>query len=141
MQEGQQLSQDGMALARQMGVSNPEKVRVIVGELPRSPSEKLKELMRNAGLDIESVAGLTFGHAVYLADPDGAFLSHLSHELCHVRQYEEHGSLELFLTEYVEQLIQYGYDNAPLELDATTHQIPDDDRGRTSVRNVLLSRQ
>jgi hypothetical protein len=47
----------------------------------------------------------------------------LSHECRHVHQYEEAGSIELFLNEYLTQVATYSYELAPLELDAYKFQL------------------
>jgi hypothetical protein len=36
----------------------------------------------------------------------------------HVAQYERYGSIQNFLIAYLNQIIDYGYEDAPLELEA-----------------------
>lgn len=74
-------------IARQVGVSQPARVRIeLVDELPL---------------------------------PDDP----VSHELRHVHQYEQHGSIAAFLRVYLRQIVEVGYANAPLEADARAHEI------------------
>jgi hypothetical protein len=42
----------------------------------------------------------------------------LAHECRHVYQYEVAGSIEAFLPLYLQQIAEFTYDRAPLELDA-----------------------
>ncbi|MES9834713.1 MAG: hypothetical protein ABW139_20975 [Candidatus Thiodiazotropha sp. DIVDIV] len=39
-----------------------------------------------------------------------------------VFQYETLGSIEKFLPVYTQQIVEYGYENAPLEVDARAHE-------------------
>jgi hypothetical protein len=47
----------------------------------------------------------------------------VSHECRHVHQYEEAGTIEAFLGVYLRQIAQYGYAQAPLEIDAYGHEV------------------
>jgi hypothetical protein len=42
----------------------------------------------------------------------------LSHEFRHVHQYESVGSISAFLPLYLQQIVEFGYDDAPFEADA-----------------------
>jgi hypothetical protein len=42
----------------------------------------------------------------------------MAHELRHVAQYERHGGIGAYLTVYLRELLQHGYDRAPFEIDA-----------------------
>lgn len=68
------------------------------------------------------MVGLTLGHAIYIRR--GHLEDRLlSHELRHVAQVEQAGSLEAFLQRYVTEIFTHGYWNAPLEVDARAHEI------------------
>ena len=49
----------------------------------------------------------------------------LSHELRHVHQYEQAGSIAGFLPEYLQQIVAFGYAAAPLEQEARAHEVSD----------------
>lgn len=68
--------------------------------------------------------GLTLGYGVYLRK---GYMDDrlLSHEFRHVRQYEIAGSIAAFIDEYIRQIFQYGYLNAPYEVDARAYEITD----------------
>ena len=46
----------------------------------------------------------------------------LSHEFRHVYQYESAGSIRAFLLDYLQHIVQFGYNNAPFEVDARLHE-------------------
>jgi hypothetical protein len=47
----------------------------------------------------------------------------ISHECRHVHQYEVAGSIAGFLPLYLQQIVSYGYEQAPYEIDAREHEI------------------
>lgn len=49
---------------------------------------------------------------------------HSLYKFLHVRQYEMAGSIAAFVDEYIRQIFQYGYLNAPYEVDARAYEIP-----------------
>jgi hypothetical protein len=51
----------------------------------------------------------------------------LSHECRHVYQYEAAGSIAAFLPVYIEQIVEFGYDDAPFEQDARHHELDGSD--------------
>jgi len=120
---GEPLSETGLELARAVGVSQPEKIRVsIVQSLPLPEDQTLRAVALETGLLGEGMVGLTLGYGIYVCT--GHIDNRLvSHECRHVFQYEEAGSIEGFLPIYLEQIAIYGYDNAPYEIDARTHEI------------------
>ena len=62
-----------------------------------------------------------FGHTVFIKQGhDTARL--LAHEFRHVFQYEQAGSIAAFISMYLQQIVEYGYDNAPSEKDAEQYE-------------------
>jgi len=117
-QTGQGLDATNLALARSVGVRNPERIRVkIVSAIPLPPDAELQHAAIQTGLLGQGSAGLTLGYGIFIAA--GNFTTRvLSHECRHVQQYEAKGSIAAFLPDYLQQIVTVGYDNAPLELDA-----------------------
>lgn len=73
------------------------------------------------GLLGPNMIGLTLGHSIYICHGhDSPRL--LSHECRHVQQYEEAGSIAAYLPMYLQQIAQFGYSNAPYEIDARAHE-------------------
>ena len=112
-----------MELATSVGVVRPDKVRVLEAsslELPEDPV--VREASITTGLLGPDMIGLTLGHSIFISE--GSLSKRLlSHELRHVSQFERFGSISNFLNEYLAQIIIYGYESAPLEIDARSHEV------------------
>jgi hypothetical protein len=123
---GARLTAAEEEIARAVGVARPELVRVeIVGErLPMPDDPALREAARQAGLLAPGMVGLTLGYSIFICAGHKTRRL-LSHELRHVHQYEQHGSIAGFLPIYLEQVIEVGYSDAPLERDAREHELRD----------------
>jgi hypothetical protein len=62
-------------------------------------------------------AGLTLFYGIFVVE--GTYSRRMiAHECRHVQQYEERGSIQAFLQEYLPQILTVGYDDSPLEKDA-----------------------
>jgi hypothetical protein len=120
---GTPLSDSGLALARKVGVQNPELIRVgIVHALPVPDDPELRVMALQTGLLGAQTLGLTLGHAVFLRRGHETDPRLLRHEFRHVQQYEVAGSISRFLPIYLSQVVQFGYANAPLECDARAYE-------------------
>jgi len=118
LRAGRALDADGLALARSVGVLRPELVRVqSVATIPTPDDPSLRRAAMYTGLLGPHVAGLTLGHGIYIVSGhDSPRL--LSHECRHVHQYEVAGSIAAFLRVYLKQIADFGYEDAPYEVDA-----------------------
>jgi hypothetical protein len=117
------LTPEETLLARSVGVVHPGLVRIeIVDALPAPEEPVLRAAAVQAGLIGPGMAGLTLGHAIFIrrGHKDARLLSH---ELRHVHQYEQHGSIAAFLAAYLPQVVACGYAAAPLEIDARAHEV------------------
>ena len=120
---GSPLTDDEKGIARAVGVTNPDLVRIeIVGDrLPMPDDPVLQAAATQAGLLGPGMVGLTLGHSIFVCQ--GHKTRRLvSHELRHVYQYEQHGSIAAFLPVYLAQVLQVGYQNAAFEQDARAHE-------------------
>jgi uncharacterized protein YndB with AHSA1/START domain len=119
---GAALSLSELDLARAVGVARPELVRVeTVGELPLPHDPALREAALQTGLLGPDMIGLTLGHSILVCRGHRTPRL-LSHELRHVRQYEQCGSIAAFLPVYLMQIVEFGYQSAPYEQDARRHE-------------------
>ena len=120
---GSSLSDEGLALARRVGVLEPERIRVLlVDEIPIHNDPLVAGLAKSAGMLDGTIEGMTFGHSIYIVrGRESARL--YSHEFRHVYQYETYGSIPAFMDEYLPQVLTLGYGKAPLELDARAFEI------------------
>lgn len=120
---GEPLTEQGMILARRVGVATPEKIRLMfVTHLPLPTDPILREAALQTGLLGPNMIGLTLGHGIYICN-DYNTPRLLSHECRHVYQYEQAGSIAAFLPQYLRQIAECGYANAPYEIDARTHEV------------------
>lgn len=111
-----------LVMARAVGVACPEHIRVsFVDRLPIPEDPELREAALQSGLLGPGMVGLTLGYAVYICN--GSETNRLlSHECRHVYQYEAAGSIASFLPVYLQQIVTFGYAQAPLEVDARNHE-------------------
>jgi hypothetical protein len=123
---GTPLNASELEIARAVGVAEPERVRVeIVGDsLPMPDDADLHAAAVQAGLMGPGMVGLTLGYAIFICRGRKTRRL-LSHELRHVHQYEQHGSIAGFLSIYLKQVIEVGYRDAPFERDAREHEVRD----------------
>lgn len=120
---GSALNQAQSAIAVGVGVRQPERVRVrFVDSMPFPEDVDLRRAAMATGLLGAGGLGLTLGYAVFLRKGRENDTRLLRHELRHVQQCEQCGSLAAFLTEYLDQILRCGYDRAPLEEDARAHE-------------------
>lgn len=123
LEAGRPLSEEMVGVASRMGVVAPESVRILVVESLPSPGDpKLRAAAEETGLLGPGMIGLTLGYAIFVvASHETVRL--VSHECRHVYQYESHGGISGFLPIYLGQIVKYGYQNAPFEIDARAHEV------------------
>ena len=126
LEVGVSLTSEEQNVARAVGVVKPELVRIEIVEdrLPAPDDPLLQTAATQAGLLGPGMVGLTLGHAIFICR--GHRTRRLvSHELRHVYQYEQHGSIAAFLPVYLRQVVEFGYQDAPFERDARAHEYRD----------------
>ncbi len=122
---GRALTEQERELAREVGVAQPESIRVaLVDTLPLPEDPALRAAALQAGLLGPSMVGLTLGHSIFICRGHET-LRLLSHEFRHVYQYEQAGSIADFLPLYLQQVVQLGYANTVFEKDAKAHERTD----------------
>jgi len=110
-------------VARHVGVQRPELIRVkLVDRLPLPEEPMLRQAAIETGLLGPNMVGLTLGHSIFLVHGHDD-MRLISHECRHVYQFETLGSIEIFLPVYLQQIVDFGYESAPLEVDARAHEI------------------
>ena len=120
---GTPLSPAGEDVARRVGVTHPASVRICVAdELPIPEHPMLLAAATQTGLLGPDMAGLTLGYSVFIRTGHLS-VRLLSHELRHVAQYENAGSIREFLPLYLSQIVEAGYDAAAFEVDARSWEI------------------
>lgn len=121
---GDPLNDHGLSIARKVGVLRPELIRVqlVDGLLPVPEDEVLLAAGTPAGLFGEQMTGITLGYGICIRK-EYCTIRLLSHEARHVYQYETAGGIASFLPLYLGQVAEYGYRDAPYEIDARSHEI------------------
>ena len=120
---GTALTPAQATVARNVGVANPEKVRIlVVDSLPAPTDPVLTAAAGSIGLMPQAADGMTLGYAVLIkrgAEDDERLLRH---ELRHVAQYERAGGIGPFLAAHIPDLMRHGYRDSPYERDARAHE-------------------
>jgi hypothetical protein len=119
---GRPLDEIEATLAVMVGVQHPDRVRIkLVKGMPQPDTAELRGIATETKLIGPRTSGITFGHGIYIRV--GCITNRLvSHELRHVHQYEQFGSIGAFLATYLDQIATVGYERAALELDARRHE-------------------
>lgn len=120
---GVALPEPLLNVARRVGVQRPELIRVkLVDRLPLPEEPTLRQAAIETRLLGPNMVGLTLGYGIFLVHGhDNVRL--ISHECRHVYQYETLGTIDKFLPVYLQQIVDFGYESAPLEVDARAHEI------------------
>lgn len=120
---GAPLNEQGLNIARRVGVEEPEHIRIqYVDDFPLPCEQPLRDVAVHTGFIGPEIGGVTFNHSVLIRRGHGS-LRLLSHEFRHVSQYENYGSIAAFLQDYLHQIAEFGYWQAPLEEDARKHEL------------------
>lgn len=118
------LSAPLQEIARRAGVRAPEEIRILVmDEIPLPDDPALKGAALSVGLSQSDAAGMTLGHAVFLRRGYENDVRVMSHEFRHVAQYEACGGIAGFLAVHLADLVAFGYEDAPFEVDARAHEV------------------
>ncbi|CAH6783371.1 hypothetical protein [Vibrio sp. 10N.261.52.A1] len=118
LSQGVPLRPQYLKIARDIGIQNPEKIRVLyVDKMPLPENESLRFQMQRLGLDSPYFTGTAFGYGIWIANRAKGDKLLLAHELIHVKQAEDLG-IEAFTKKYLLQLAVFGYGEAPIELEA-----------------------
>jgi hypothetical protein len=121
---GESLNSRELSIAREVGVLQPESIRIALVDILPFPSDpQLLQAASATGLFGPKMTGITLGYGICIRKGHYS-IRLLSHECRHVYQYEQAGSIAAFLRDYLQQIVDHGYGNAPLEIDARSHEIP-----------------
>jgi len=117
-EKGIPLNSNQLIVATKVGLDSPNKVRVYyVDHLPFPKDPTLAKLAMKFGYGSPRMAAHTYGYGIWIKNTARGNRELMSHELIHVRQAEQKGVREQ-IKQYLMQLFIYGYDKAPMELEA-----------------------
>ena len=116
---GDKLTDIGAKFAAAAGVIQTQNIRVLFQrQIPEPQDVFLKSVNAQLRLITKETEGLTLGHGIFIRSDRKGDNKLLVHEFAHVAQVERFGGLTPFLTVYLHQCFDYGYFDAPLEVEA-----------------------
>src|SRR3954468_9642800 len=102
LEHGVVLTPDQAADARQVGVKDPARVRVlVVDRIPLPDNKELAETARHAQIITDASRGVAIGHGIIIRADSWKNRELLLHQLVHVAQCERSGGLQSFVIEYL----------------------------------------
>ena len=116
---GRPLDERETQIARLVGVSHPEKVRIaVVRNIPlKGRAEAIQRYAGLASLDV-TIKALAAGYGIVFAKGNETDIEILAHELVHVRQFEEYGREGLARKVLTERAVLSGITVIPTEQEA-----------------------
>jgi len=119
LENGTPLPARQMEDARIVGVTSPEKVRLLaVDHIPVPKDPTLAQAGALMGLISPMTAGMTLHYGIFIRNDCWGDRALVAHELMHVHQYERLGSIEAFLRQYLMECANEGYPNGAMEQEA-----------------------
>ncbi|MEY2485095.1 MAG: hypothetical protein QOH39_743 [Verrucomicrobiota bacterium] len=119
LREGVPLSPSETSDAKDIGVKNPDRVRLLRVEAIPSPSHPaLKAASDAINFVPQSPRGLTLHYGVFVQSDYWRERALIVHELVHTAQYERLGGIEPFLRQYLLECTTLGYVRSPMEKEA-----------------------
>ena len=118
LRRGVALSAAQANKARQVGVSHPEKVRLLAVDAIPPTNHILRTIGAKLGFVSSQTIGMTLRYGIFIQADHWGDRRLLVHELAHVAQYERFGGFRRFLFRYLQECINPGYPLGDLELEA-----------------------
>lgn len=121
LNDGNRLTPEETGIALRVGVAHPEQIRIRqVASIPLPDDQDLRQAATALKLLGPGTIGLALGYTVFIRQGKRCD-SLLAHELRHVQQFEQAGSLYSYLNRYFLELLEFGYRDSPMEVDARIH--------------------
>lgn len=118
--EGVPLSKEELADAKAIGVRNPERVRLLrVDSIPVPTHPLLRAAAASINFITAAPRGLALDYGIFVRADHWGDRELIAHELAHTAQYQRLGGILPFIQTYLGQCATVGYDQAPLELEAS----------------------
>lgn len=120
LHSGASLTDTELANAKRVGVTAPERIRLLrVAAIPSPTHPVLAAAATTTGLLSPHTAGLTVRYGIFIRSDYWGDLSLVAHECVHTMQYERLGGFQGFLRPYLlECITPPGYPHGPLEQEA-----------------------
>lgn len=122
--QGRVLTRKEKQRAYELGVTNPDNIRVVVlNEFPMPINETLLKKAKSYGLGSQFEGARTMGNIILIKPIYKNDSTILSHELVHVSQMDKMGRKK-FLKQYILEMEILGYSRSDLESEAYEKQSP-----------------
>ena len=119
LRDGISLDERGLLDAAAVGVSHPERIRILLVEsVPGPINPLLQKVGRLSGLLSGHTAGMSLRYGILIRKDCYPNPALVAHECVHTGQYERLGGFRGFLRQYLDECIRMGYPNSPLEQEA-----------------------
>jgi hypothetical protein len=121
LRSGVALSDAQQKDARQAGVSNPGKIRLLkVSAIPVPLDPALANAAAQINLITPQTVGMALRYGIFLRTDYWSDRRTFVHECVHTGQYERMGGFLPFLQKYLHECVTDGYPEAPMEQEAIT---------------------
>jgi len=121
LRDGVALSPTQISDAMMIGVTHPERVRLLnVARIPVPEHPALRAAAETTQLISPRTAGLTLRYGIFIRADYWNDRPLVFHELVHTLQYERLGGFSQFLERYLQECITIGYPAAPMEQEAVS---------------------
>ena len=119
LEDGVSLSKKFFDYATRVGVRHPEKIRILlVSTVPVPEDPVLRDACRETQIITNDTIGLALNYGIFIhKDYEGNCKTYV-HEFTHIAQYESLGSIHSFLQKYIYEVLEFGYQTAPMEREA-----------------------
>ena len=119
LREGVPLPEEGMLDARDLGVREPERVRLLcLASVPPPEDPILRAAAAVVQFLTPATRGLALRYGIFLRHDCWGDRALVAHELAHTAQYERLGGIGPFLRPYLFECLTLGYPAAPMEQEA-----------------------
>ena len=119
LRQGVALTPEQLDDACHVGISHPERVRLLkVDEIPMPSDPILRAAAEMTGLLSPLTCGLTLQYGIFIRTDCWSERRLLIHELVHTGQYERLGGIRPFLERYLRECLSVGYPMGALEQEA-----------------------
>lgn len=121
---GRDLDPYEIKLAKHIGIQNYDRIKIYESTLIPQPKDPLlRWIGKEVGLINSLTNGICFRYGIFINEKTIDKTETFIHELIHTRQYEQFGSIEKFIIQYLKECLEKGYENSPLEKEAAIETI------------------
>ena len=121
LHQGIPLSESQIADALQVGVSRPERVRLLsIAEIPIPDNAVLRRFCEASKTLSPATKALSARYGILIRSDQWCRRDIIVHELTHTAQYERLGGIRSFLEHYLRECLTIGFPHGSMEQEAIT---------------------